>query len=167
MDTLIRKTGNKRIVECASDRLWATGIPLTNPSCLDDTKWNSQGILGQMLESIRNDSLNCHRGSMSIQYHHPINPSHTSTSSQSLLPDLDMQQHQIGAPPADFSDEMISTMSSTNRLPGESLCGQDSASASTSTSPMSDTTATATDTDPSECPPEEPLRVSDQTLGVI
>ena len=78
-----------------------------------------------------------------------------------------MQQHQIGASPADFSDEMISTMSSTNHLPGETLSGQDSASASASTSPTSDTTATATDTDPSECPPEEPLRVSDQTPGVI
>ena len=49
-DTLIQKTGNKRIVECASDRLWATGIPLSDPNCLDDTKWISQGILGQMLE---------------------------------------------------------------------------------------------------------------------
>ena len=165
MDTLIRKTGNKRIVECASDRLWATGIPLTDPNCLDDTKWISQGILGQMLESIRNDSQNCHRGSMSTQYHHPVNPSHTS--SQSLLPDLDMQQQQISASPADFSDEMISTISGTNRLPCESLSGQDSASASASTSPTLDTTATATDTDPSECPPEEPLRVSDQTPGVI
>ena len=84
MDTLIRKMGNKRIVECASDQLWATGIPLTDPNCLDDTKWIGQGILGQMLESIRNDSLNCQRGSMSIQYHHPANPSHSS--SQSLLP---------------------------------------------------------------------------------
>ena len=165
MDTLIRKTGNKRIVECASDRLWATGIPLTDPNCLDDTKWIGQGILGQMLQSIRNDSLYCHRGSMSIQYHHPANPSHSS--SQSLLPDSDMQQHQIGASSMDFSDGMISTISCANRLPGESLSGQDSASASASTSPTSDTTATATDTDPGECPPEEPLRVSDQIPGVI
>ena len=163
MDTLIRKTGNKRIVECASDRLWATGIPLTDPNCLDNTKWTGQGILGQMLESIRNDSLS--RGPMSIHYHHPANPSHSS--SQSLLPDSDMQQHQIGASSMDFSDEMISTISCADRLPGESLSGQDSASASVSTSPMSDTTATATDTDPGKCPPEEPLRVSDQIPGVI
>ena len=103
MDTLTHKTGNKRIVECASDRLWATGIPLTDPNCLDDTKWIGQGILGQMLESICNDSLNCQRGSMSIQYHHRANPSHPS--SQSLLPDSDMQQHQIGASSMDFTDE--------------------------------------------------------------
>ena len=166
IDTLIRKTGNKRIVDCAqSDRLWATGIPLTDPNCLDDTKWIRQGILGQMLESIHNDSLNCHRGSMSIQYHHPANPSHSS--SQSLLPDSDMQQHQIGASSMDFSDEMISTISCANHLPGDSPSGQDSASASESTSPTLDTTATATDTDPGECPPEEPLQVPDQIPGVI
>ena len=101
---------------------------------------------------------------MSIQYHHPANPSHSS--SQSLLPDSDMQQHQIGASSMDFSDEMISTICA-NRLPGESLSGQDSASAGASTSPTLDTTATATDTDPGECPPEEPLQVSDQIPSVI
>ena len=164
MDTLIRKTGNKRIVECASDRLWATGIPLNDPNCLDDTKWIGQGILGQMLESIRNDPLNCHRGSMGIQYQHPVAPGH---SSQSLLPDSDMQQHQLGASSMDFSDAMINNISCTNCLPEESLSGQDSASASASTSPTSDTTATTTDTDSGECPPEEPLRVSDNTPGVV
>ena len=55
MDCLIRKTGSKRIVECAADHLWATGIPLNDPTCLDETKWISPGILGQMLESIRNE----------------------------------------------------------------------------------------------------------------
>ena len=165
MDILIRKTGNKRIVECASDWLWATGILLTDPNCLDDTKWIGRGILGQMLESIRNDSLNCHRVSMSILYHHPANPSHSS--SQPLLPDSDMQQHQIGACSMDISDEMIGTTSRANHLPGKSLSGQDSASASASTTPTSDTTATATDTDPGECLLEEPLRVSDQIPSVI
>ena len=116
-----------------------------------------------MLESIRNDSLS--RSPVSIQYHHPANPSHSS--SQSLLPDSDMQQHQIGASSMDFSNEMISTISCADRLPGESLSWQDSASASASTSPILDTAATATDTDPGECPPEEPLRVPDQIPSVI
>ena len=52
MDTLLYKTGNKKIVECASDCLWGNGIPLGDPACLDSTKWISQGILGQMLECI-------------------------------------------------------------------------------------------------------------------
>ena len=42
-------------MECAADCLWATGIPLNDPTCLDETKWISPGILGQMLERIRNE----------------------------------------------------------------------------------------------------------------
>ena len=53
MDALVHRTGNKRIVECATDHLWATGLPLNDPSSLDETKWISQGILGQILENIR------------------------------------------------------------------------------------------------------------------
>ena len=78
-----------------------------------------------------------------------------------------MQQHQLGASSMDFSDAMINNISCTNCLPEESLPGQDSASASASTSPTSDTTATATDTDSGNYPPEEPLRVSDNTPGVV
>ena len=55
LNTLLTKTGDKRIVECASDRLWGTGLPLSDPDCLDRTKWISQGILGQILEDIRNE----------------------------------------------------------------------------------------------------------------
>ena len=46
MDTLLYKTGNKKIVECASNHLWGNGMPLGDPACLDSTKWISQGILG-------------------------------------------------------------------------------------------------------------------------
>ena len=69
MDTLICKTGGKKIVECASDRLWATGVPLSDPTSLDDTKWISQGILGQILESIRNEQLKCHGGVTGYNHH--------------------------------------------------------------------------------------------------
>ena len=55
LNTLLTKTGDKRIVECASDRLWGTGLPLSDLDCLDHTKWISQGILGQILEDIRNE----------------------------------------------------------------------------------------------------------------
>ena len=57
MDTLLQKTGSKTIVECASDRLWGTGIPLNDPTCLDPQKWINQGIMGQILEGIRNEAL--------------------------------------------------------------------------------------------------------------
>ena len=55
MDILLCKTGSKQIVECASDRLWGTGIPLGDPASLDPTKWISQGIMGQILECIRGE----------------------------------------------------------------------------------------------------------------
>ena len=38
MDTLLWKTGHKTIVECTSDRLWGTGIPLNDANCLDSSK---------------------------------------------------------------------------------------------------------------------------------
>ena len=65
MDILINKTGTKKIVECASDRLWGTGMPLNDPACLDHSKWISQGILGQILECIREEVLNSR-----IQFYH-------------------------------------------------------------------------------------------------
>ena len=55
LDMLISKTGNNRIVEYASDQLWGTGLSLDDPQCLDQRKWISQGILGQILEDIRNE----------------------------------------------------------------------------------------------------------------
>ena len=57
MDTLISKTGSKTIVECASDRLWGTGIPLNDPECLDPQKWITQGIMGRILENIRSEAI--------------------------------------------------------------------------------------------------------------
>ena len=47
-------------MECATDRLWATGVPLGDPASLNETKWISPGILGQMLESICSEYLSVH-----------------------------------------------------------------------------------------------------------
>ena len=57
MDTLISKTGMKTIVECAADKLWGTGIPLNDPTCLDPQKWITQGIMGRILENIRSEAI--------------------------------------------------------------------------------------------------------------
>ena len=84
MDTLVSKTGTKRIVECASDRLWGTGVPLGDPECLDPMKWISQGILGQILEYIRDEVLNSRRQF----YHQPLLSSHTSINEQMTLQKL-------------------------------------------------------------------------------
>ena len=55
MEVLVTKTGNKTIVESARDRFWGTSVPLSDPDCLNSTKWVTQGILGELLEEIRED----------------------------------------------------------------------------------------------------------------
>ena len=59
MHVLQEKTSNKTIVECANDRLWGTGKALADESCLNRDLWISQGILGQILESIRTEFASC------------------------------------------------------------------------------------------------------------
>ena len=145
MDCLIRKTGNKRIVECATDRLWATGLPLSDPSCLDETKWLSQGILGRMLESIRNDQLlhlTSSHGYQSGIAQPPLASSHESseTSASSIfnvnLPNCSRAETDMCPNPS----RQISPMQC---LPSVMETHMDSASASTT--PVSDTTETDTD----------------------
>ena len=46
-------TKKKTIVECTKDSVWGCGKPLADDSCLDKTLWVNQGIMGEMLESIR------------------------------------------------------------------------------------------------------------------
>ena len=46
-------TGNKTLVESSYDKIWGTGIPLTDPLCLDQSKWQGPGILSKLLMDIR------------------------------------------------------------------------------------------------------------------
>ena len=46
-------TKNKTIVECTKDSVWGCGKPLSDESCLDKSLWINQGIMGEMLECIR------------------------------------------------------------------------------------------------------------------
>ena len=48
-------------MECASDRLWGTGLSLSNLDCLNCSKWISQGILGQILADIWNEFKDANR----------------------------------------------------------------------------------------------------------
>ena len=95
MDTLLYKTRNKKIVECASDRLWGNGMPLGNPACLDSTKWISEGILGQMLECIRSEVTQPRAQS----YHQP-SPPHLlhSLRPNNAFPCLHQNQPTVLAP---------------------------------------------------------------------
>ena len=54
-DVLLHKTSGKRIVECTKETPWGCGLPLKDDNCLLPTKWISQGIMGTMLEAIRQE----------------------------------------------------------------------------------------------------------------
>ena len=144
--------------------MWATGIPLNDPNCLEDTKWIGQGILGQMLESIHNDQVNYHRGVIGIRYHQQ--PANIINTPQVPLAGPDMLQ-QLSASPIDFPQAIPGGIPNSDPPREEPLSGPESASASTSTSLVSDTTATATDTDPHEVPPDEPTHESDTIHSII
>ena len=53
LEILVRRTSNKRIVECAKDRLWGTGTALAQENCLNSDRWITPGIMGKLLEEIR------------------------------------------------------------------------------------------------------------------
>ena len=80
LDTLIYKTGHKRIVECASDRLWGTGLSLGNPDRLDSSKWISQGILGQILEDIHTEFQQTDK----LRHHHLLSSDNISHQPHAL-----------------------------------------------------------------------------------
>ena len=46
-------TGTKKLVESSLNDLWGTGIPISHPNALDETKWKSSGILGKILMCVR------------------------------------------------------------------------------------------------------------------
>ena len=53
-ETLLH-TGKKTLVECSYDKIWGTGVCLSNRNCLDKRLWaNTGGILDEMLMDIRN-----------------------------------------------------------------------------------------------------------------
>ena len=57
LQKMLLETGNKTIVECCTDPLWGTGVPIQDSTCLDRRVWRNQGIMGEILENIRRDLL--------------------------------------------------------------------------------------------------------------
>ena len=53
LSKLLTSTGDKTLVECCKDADWGTGIPLYADNPLDNSNWQSQGLLGEILESVR------------------------------------------------------------------------------------------------------------------
>ena len=51
--SFLKNTGTKTILECCYDEEWGNSIPLSNPDCINPKKLKNQGILGSMLEHVR------------------------------------------------------------------------------------------------------------------
>ena len=141
MDTLLHKTGQKQIVECTADCLWGTGLPLGDPACLDTSKWTSQGIMGQILESIHDEALH-YSGTLSTSsvmsnHLHDLTVEE-SNSIKSQVANQPLSNIPVAAAMFATLEAVCSTESNNNTI--------DSASASTT--PISDTTAS--DSDPGE-----------------
>ena len=145
-------------MECATDCLWATGIPLSDPSCLDETKWLSPGILGQMLESIRNDQvlhLTSSHGYQSGTTQPTLANNHESSETSAL------RISNLNLPICSCTQTDMCLTHSRHISPMEGLSSvmetqMDSASASTT--PVSDTTETDTDSGDSHTLPSSRLR---------
>ena len=53
LQNMLLETGDKTIVECCADPVWGNGIPLNDENCLDKRRWSGQGLMGEMLEEVR------------------------------------------------------------------------------------------------------------------
>ena len=75
------ETGNKTLVECTKDNVWGNGYPLGHPNCLRSQTWKSKGILGEILEEIRNHHLSQARSmpwkNWPVQQRLPLPPAST------------------------------------------------------------------------------------------
>ena len=112
-----------------------------DPACLDTSKWISQGIMGQILESIRDEALHYSQmlSSFSVMSNHLHNLTAEETNSIKFqVTNQPLSNAPIGAAIFANLESAYSTESNNNTI--------DSASASTT--PVSDTTAS--DSDPGE-----------------
>ena len=53
LSKLLLSTGSKQLVECCKDKDWGMGIPLFDQNVLKQDHWHSQGLLGEILETVR------------------------------------------------------------------------------------------------------------------
>ena len=142
LDTLIRRTGSKRIAESAADRLWGSGRSLGDPLCLDTFNWISQGLLGQILENIRDEFVQ----TMPPMQEPTIQPSVFSPMTYGPIPNFTANPNPLPTPMNNHTASEpvpIPQHHCSNQDPTVEMTITDESSA-TST-PVSDTTATDTD----------------------
>ena len=84
------ETGQKKLVECTYDSLWGNGIPLHQPSCLNQHLWKNQGILGEILQEIQQIHLDRARAlllSFNPWIHQgPLNITNTTQQQANIAP---------------------------------------------------------------------------------
>ena len=50
---LLLSTNNSKLAEASYDKIWGTGVPLSDENCLDEKLWNGIGIQGNLLMQVR------------------------------------------------------------------------------------------------------------------
>ena len=65
-------TGTKNLVESTCDDLWGTGIFLSDPTALDESKWKTIGLLGKMLMTVRSEKLAIISGNEETSMEHGV-----------------------------------------------------------------------------------------------
>ena len=63
---LLLDTGTKTLVECRMDQVWGTGVRLQDPQALQLNRWYGQGILGEILQDIREELVQNRRDSTPV-----------------------------------------------------------------------------------------------------
>ena len=52
---LLLSTNNSKLAEVSYDKIWGTGVPLSDENCLDEKLWNGIGIQGNLLMQVRTE----------------------------------------------------------------------------------------------------------------
>ena len=140
LDILVHRTGSKRIAESAADQLWGSGRSLGDPLCLDTSNWISQGLLGQILENIRDEFMQTlplvHTITTQSTVLPPVTYGLTPTVNSNPLP-LPANNH-IASEPVPIPQQHGGNPDSVVEM---TITDESSASST----PVSDTTATDTD----------------------
>ena len=82
-------TKNKTIVECTKDSVWGCGRPLSDEACLDKSMWVNQGVMGEILESIRQELQTIASFNQNADYSSTDSSSSDESSSESITRDDD------------------------------------------------------------------------------
>ena len=115
LEILIKRTGNKRIVECARDRLWGTGLALAREDCLNSDKWITPGIMGKLLEEIRTEFSNSFRSSSAPN--ELIGVQQTSLMPSASCQNLTASPTGFPKPLNGVQDDVVSDMEPSNLRP--------------------------------------------------